>query len=115
MRCGVPKQQRLALPPQTHGNDGLLSVFQPSMPVLGVEARRQARCCTVKLMQHEFGNSENDPYVGNIDHSCSELWDQAEFNLTIVSYGRQFDRLGVHAYIYNQWNLLNFPLADMDW
>ena len=104
--CGIPKQHRLALPLPIHSNEGLLSVFQPSMPVLGPDARRKARFCTVKLMQHEFGSSENEPYIGDIDHSCSELWDQAEFNLTIVSYGRQFDRLGVCAYIYGQWNSL---------
>jgi hypothetical protein len=34
--------------------------------------------------------------TGRYDPLCGEVWDVAVLNLSVVSYGRQFDRLGVN-------------------
>ena len=84
----------------------LLEVFQVYPPPISHANSRGSTVCSYTLMNHVFSNSAGKPYVGKYDFSnCSHLgtyrplcgndWDIAVLNLSVISYGRQFDRLGV--------------------
>ncbi|KAK3327294.1 peptide N-acetyl-beta-D-glucosaminyl asparaginase amidase A-domain-containing protein [Cercophora scortea] len=50
--------------------------------------------CTVLLMRHDFAWSYGSPFVGNYTPpSCK--FNRVVLNFTVVSYGRQFDRLAL--------------------
>jgi len=95
------------------GDRPLLEVFQAFPPPLSPKDLQDSTACSYPLMNHVFGNSAEKPYVGATSlslmqtHSsigaykplCGSDWDVAVLNLSVVSYGRQFDRLGVFLYI----------------
>lgn len=95
------------------GDRPLLEVFQAFPPPLNPEDLPDSAVCSYPLMNHVFGNSAGKPYVGAASLSllhtnsslatyrplCGSDWDVAVLNLSVVSYGRQFDRLGVFLYI----------------
>ena len=88
----------------------LLEVFQVFPHPLSPTERRGSTVCSYTLMEHIFSNSAGNPYVGMslllgyfrdsyilgaYKPLCGNDWDIAVLNLSVVSYGRQFDRLGV--------------------
>lgn len=93
----------------------LLNVFQVYPPVLTVDPEgalgisdgtsasavhttpsRQATCQQT-LVVHSFGSSYGQPYVGPYTPpSCS--FDRVTWNLTVLSAGKQFDRLGTVSF-----------------
>src|SRR5271169_1659046 len=91
------------------GDRPLLEVFQAFPPPLSPKDLLDSTVCSYPLMNHVFGNSAGKPYVGAASLSllhtnssvgtyiplCGSDWDVAILNLSVVSYGRQFDRLGV--------------------
>jgi Peptide N-acetyl-beta-D-glucosaminyl asparaginase amidase A len=91
----------------THGHDtALLDVFQVYPPPISATNRLGSTACTYTLMNHVFSNSAGKPYVGkyysresliqgSFEPLCGNDWDIAALNLSVISYGRQFDRLGV--------------------
>lgn len=50
--------------------------------------------CQQVLVVHSFGNSYNNPFVGNYTPPKACSFNRVTWNLTVVSAGRQFDRLG---------------------
>ena len=88
---GIPQ----ALPSVSpSANPPLMEIVQPAPPVLGPDERYGARKCSLTLMNHTFGNSEGRPFQTTLTESCGNDWDIVSFNLSFVSYGRQYDRLG---------------------
>lgn len=68
-----------------------IGVFLPPRP-------RTPLCHTEVLVQHVFAQSWGKPFIGTYyppqEASCSQNWDLVSLNLSAVSLGRQFDRLG---------------------
>ncbi|KAG5955767.1 hypothetical protein E4U58_006962 [Claviceps cyperi] len=68
-------------------------------PARGEAAGRERESCVVKLMEHVFANSYGRPFVANYvppsPSSCplASTFDRVVVNFTVVSEGRQFDRL----------------------
>jgi Peptide N-acetyl-beta-D-glucosaminyl asparaginase amidase A len=92
----------------------LLEVFQVNRPPLTPEELAGATSCSITLMRHDFGNSAGMPYQGELRYQnfsnwtigtfspiCGTEWDIAVLNLSVISYGRQFDRLGVSGLYYS--------------
>jgi Peptide N-acetyl-beta-D-glucosaminyl asparaginase amidase A len=86
----------------------LLEVFQAYPPPLGAHELEGSSACSYTLMEHTFGYSAGIPWtgkhatqvifsflVGTYRPLCGDNWDVAILNLSMISYGRQFDRLGV--------------------
>ncbi|KAG6031512.1 hypothetical protein E4U41_007546 [Claviceps citrina] len=73
--------------------------------VLGVpaggEAEEETESCVVTLMEHVFANSYGKPFVANYNppraSSCplASTFNRVVVNFTVVSEGRQFDRLAI--------------------
>ncbi|KAF2490870.1 hypothetical protein BU16DRAFT_469035 [Lophium mytilinum] len=71
-------------------SSSFLDVFQVSPPVLSPEDAP----CEKTLMVHSFAFSYGKPFVGEYSPpSCD--FNRVTFNFTVVSAGRQFDRLGL--------------------
>ncbi|KAM4065611.1 peptide n-acetyl-beta-D-glucosaminyl asparaginase amidase A domain-containing protein [Hirsutella rhossiliensis] len=80
-----------------------LRCFQVTSPVLGPDGLlvgdqtvgrppKQYRSCLVRLVEHVFANSYGKPYVGTYTPPDCKFG-RVIFNLTVVSEGRQYDRL----------------------
>lgn len=80
-------------PVSTVGPNGELEITDGSSNAsVDVIPSRQPTCSET-LVVHSFGNSYGQPYVGPYTPpSCS--FNRVTWNLTVVSAGRQFDRLG---------------------
>jgi hypothetical protein len=106
-RAGSLRHELDAGPPRGLAQQpGLLEVFQVNRPPLAPQEFSGATSCTIALMNHNFGNSAGAPFQGkprydvqlmkgSYSPDCGVDWDVAVLNLSVVSYGRQFDRLGV--------------------
>ncbi|KAG6027524.1 hypothetical protein E4U40_001493 [Claviceps sp. LM458 group G5] len=68
-------------------------------PARGEAAGRERESCVVRLMEHVFANSYGRPFVANYippsPSSCplASTFNRVVVNFTVVSEGRQFDRL----------------------
>lgn len=105
------------LPPRNHARapapaSSLLEVFQIHPPVLTVNNNgalattddsnnsnsgnydRNHAICEKVLAVHSFGYSYGQPFIGNYTPPACKF-NRVTWNLTVVSAGRQFDRLGV--------------------
>ncbi|KAI0900707.1 hypothetical protein F4806DRAFT_449632 [Annulohypoxylon nitens] len=71
-------------------SQGTLEVFQAAPPP---RATFDGPACRQVLFEHDFGNSYNAPYVGPYSPPKGCSFTTAIFNLSVVSSGRQFDRL----------------------
>ncbi|XDG03182.1 hypothetical protein ABKA04_002797 [Annulohypoxylon sp. FPYF3050] len=71
-------------------SQGTLEVFQAAPPP---RATFDGPACRQVLFEHDFGNSYNAPYVGPYSPPEGCSFTTAIFNLSVVSSGRQFDRL----------------------
>ncbi|KAI1091468.1 hypothetical protein F5B19DRAFT_262821 [Rostrohypoxylon terebratum] len=71
-------------------SQGTLEVFQAAPPP---RATFDGPACRQMLFEHDFGNSYNAPYVGSYSPPESCSFTTTIFNLSVVSSGRQFDRL----------------------
>ncbi|KZF25573.1 hypothetical protein L228DRAFT_236652 [Xylona heveae TC161] len=71
----------------------LLDVFEVHQPVLNTSNGTFSSVEQV-LMNHSFGFSYGHPFIG-IYNPPSHNFSHVVFNLTVVSAGRQFDRLGI--------------------
>ncbi|KAK3685478.1 peptide N-acetyl-beta-D-glucosaminyl asparaginase amidase A-domain-containing protein [Podospora appendiculata] len=84
----------------------VLENFEVAQPVLmpygpadsdgspGLDGGAPPGLCTVLLMRHDFAWSYGSPFVGNYTPpSCK--FNRVVLNFTVVSYGRQFDRLAL--------------------
>ncbi len=79
----------------------VLECFQVAQPVLTPQGPATNRSpggsggCTVTLMDHVFGNSYGAPYVGDYAPPAGCPFNRVVMNFTVVSQGRQFDRLAL--------------------
>lgn len=82
----------------------VLDCFQVAQPVLTPDGPATERsrgpssssgAVTVTLMDHVFGNSYGAPFVGNYVPPASVKFNRVVMNFTVVSQGRQFDRLAL--------------------
>ncbi|KAI0385468.1 hypothetical protein F5Y04DRAFT_186271 [Hypomontagnella monticulosa] len=70
--------------------NGLLEVFQAAPPP---RLTFDNSACHQVLFTHDFGNSYNAPYVGPYSPPSNCNFTTTIFNLSVVSSGRQYDRL----------------------
>jgi Peptide N-acetyl-beta-D-glucosaminyl asparaginase amidase A len=95
----------------------LREVFQVYPPPISPMDLLGSTACSFTLMTHDFGNSAGKPFIGMLFQKflgfskthvllgsykplCGPDWDVAVLNLSVLSYGRQFDRLGVRQCLY---------------
>ncbi|KAI1406950.1 hypothetical protein F5Y13DRAFT_176085 [Hypoxylon sp. FL1857] len=71
-------------------SQSLLEVFQAATPP---RSTFDEPACRQVLFEHSFGNSYGAPYVGSYSPPSECDFTTAIFNLSVVSSGRQFDRL----------------------
>ncbi|KAI8957927.1 hypothetical protein F5Y11DRAFT_61718 [Daldinia sp. FL1419] len=69
---------------------GVLEVFQAAPPA---RSTYDNPTCRQVLFEHDFGNSYDAPYVGPYSPPNSCNFTTTIFNLSVVSSGRQYDRL----------------------
>src|SRR5579859_810736 len=65
----------------------LLEIFQVAPPPLSPKEKKGATACSFTLMQHVFGNSVGDPFIGNNYRSLTYC--QALINLCVAVIGMQ--------------------------
>ncbi|KAJ5032819.1 uncharacterized protein L3040_009411 [Drepanopeziza brunnea f. sp. 'multigermtubi'] len=94
----VPKQQVFQLDPPILGNgrvfldDGVGNATAGEQTAAG----RNQTTCQVTLMQYEFKDSFGKPFVGDYTPpACMEGSNTVMMNMTVHSFGTQFDRLAV--------------------
>ncbi|KAI2467793.1 hypothetical protein F4781DRAFT_297714 [Annulohypoxylon bovei var. microspora] len=73
-----------------HLSQSILEVFQAAPPP---RSTLDKPACRQVLFEHDFGNSYDAPYVGAYSPPEGCTFTTAIFNLSVVSSGRQFDRL----------------------
>ncbi|KAI2632267.1 hypothetical protein GGR54DRAFT_27039 [Hypoxylon sp. NC1633] len=71
-------------------SQGLLEVFQAAQPP---RLTFEGSACRQTLFKHDFGNSYEAPYVGPYSPPNGCNFTTTIFNLSVVSSGRQYDRL----------------------
>ncbi|KAI1381597.1 hypothetical protein F4677DRAFT_403555 [Hypoxylon crocopeplum] len=69
---------------------GLLEVFQAAPPP---RSTLEEPACRQLLFEHDYGNSYEAPYVGAYSPPSGCNFTTAIFNLSVISSGRQYDRL----------------------
>jgi hypothetical protein len=81
-------------PVLTVANNGALEITDDSAkPSSGHHENNQTICEKV-LAVHSFGYSYGQPFIGNYTPPACKF-NRVTWNLTVVSAGRQFDRLGI--------------------
>ncbi|KAJ6175952.1 hypothetical protein N7485_002866 [Penicillium canescens] len=79
---------------QTPSSTGLQEVFQVYQPVSFKPSGDNSCNVELLLMDHIFGASYGSPFVGDYEPpSCD--FDTIQINLTVISRGRQYDRLAL--------------------
>jgi len=80
-------------PVLTAGGDGALEITDDSSKFSGRKNDSNHAVCKKILAVHSFGYSYGQPFVGNYTPPTCKF-NRVTWNLTVVSAGRQFDRLG---------------------
>lgn len=75
-------------------NDGALQITDDSTNSSGQNDGRNHAVCEEVLVVHSFGYSYGHPFIGNFTPPVCKF-NRVTWNLTVVSAGRQFDRLGI--------------------